>query len=483
MKKRFLAGAAAAVVAAASLSGCGENKKEEDATKISWYLSGVKQDSTYDDVFNKVNEIMEERYGLKLNIVMTDGTNYSQKLQMMNAAQESYDLAFTSNWANDYYTNVINGSLLDLTERLPKEAPKLYESLSNVEKESAAIDGRIYAVPNWQVQARAMGFMIPTEKLDMAGCKIDDINSFEDLEKYFAAVTEIEPETNKGGGEWESAMINYGLLAVTRVGFPGCIYYKKEGKPQIINQYDSPEFLEYAKLMKSWVEKGYLPKVHNEKDDSTKDHIVNPGAWSNWKPGVGLDITRRAGYEILAKQISPAVLSTEAIIATMTGVGANSKNPEAALKVLEIMYTDKELYNMLSWGIEGVNYDKISDNMISIKEGSTYTMSNWMLGSVANSFVTEGNPENIWDITKEFNDSAVVSPLLGFTLDTSEISSELGNCENVVKEYLDTIQYGTGTQAPEEIIAQLNAELKVAGVDKVLTVIQKQIDEWWAENK
>lgn len=482
-KKRIAAGGLAAALTITSLAGCagGNGKKDGETTEVSWYLSGVKMDSSWDDVWNKVNELMTERYNLKLNINMIDGRNFSQKIQMMNASQEPYDLAFTSNWSNDYSTNVANGSLLDLTDKLPEVTPKLWDDLSDAEKKGAAVNGKIYAVPNWQVQARAMGFIFPKELLDKSGMSIDDFKSFDDLETYYGKIAEIDPVYNsKNSLNWQVAMTNYGYATLVKEGLPGVIDLKKEGKPQVINQFETDEFMEFCKMARKFVEKGYMPSVTDNKNYDGTGIIRCSGGVINWKPGAGIEEERRKKYEIADKKISDALLSTESIISTMTGVGVNSKHPDEALKVLEIMRTDKEIYNMLSFGLEGVDYEKLDGEFIRVNPDSNYTIPNWSIGSVAHSYILEGNPETLWEDTKEHNDSAIVSPLMGFQLDSEPILAELGNCETVLKEYIDTLQ--AGRVDPEVAIPKLREELKVAGVDTVLEEVQKQIDAWWEEN-
>lgn len=481
--KKKIAATLAVAMTLTGLSACGGNgSKDGKTTEISWYLSGVKMDSTWDDVWNKVNELMEERYNIKLAINMVDGSNFSQKVQMMNASQETYDLAFTSNWSNDYSTNVANGSLLDITDMLPEVTPTLWESLSEAERKGAAVDGKIYAVPNWQVQARSMGFSFPQELLDKTGMTLDDFNSLEDLEPYYAKVTAIDPEHNaKNGADWQTVMTNYGYVTVVKEGVPGVINVKASGKPQIINQFDTQEYVDFCKLIRSFTKKGYFPEVTDNKNYSGTGLIRNAVGIINWKPGLDVEQKRSLKYDVATKQISDALLSTESIISTMTGIGANSKNPEEALKVIEIMRTDKEIYNMLSFGLEGANYEKTGDNTIKTLDSSTYSIPNWSIGSVANSYILDGNPETLWEDTKEFNDSAIISPLMGFQLDSEPILAELGNCETVLKEYKDILNQGK-VEDVEGTIKKMNEELKTAGVDKVMEYIQSEIDAWWKEN-
>ena len=40
----------------------------------------------------------------------------------------------------------------------------------------------------------------------------------------------------------------------------------------------------------------------------------------------------------------------------MIGIGKNSKNPEKALKFIELINTNEELYNLICFGIEGKHY-------------------------------------------------------------------------------------------------------------------------------
>jgi len=55
--------------------------------------------------------------------------------------------------------------------------------------------------------------------------------------------------------------------------------------------------------------------------------------------------------------------------------------------------------------------------------------------------------------------------------------AELGNCETVIKEYIDVLQHGQVD--PETTIPEFLKELEIAGVDHVLQEVQKQIDAWW----
>lgn len=479
-KRKIIALGLAAILGITAFSGCGNQESSNGKTvEVSWYLPGVKMDSSWDNVWNKVNELMEERYGLRVKIEMIDGANFSQKMQMMNASREPYDLTFTSNWANDYTTNVANGSLLDLTELIPEVAPKLWEDITEDEKQAITVDGRIYGIPHWQVQAIATGFSFPTELLEKTGMTLDDFNEIKDLEPYFDKVAEIDPLHNSQNYlGWNSIAILHGFEGIN--GTYATINLKKDGKPEVFNAYATPEFAEYCRLVRAWVEKGYLPSTSDNRNYDGTGLIRAAVQVDNWKPGVIPEMERRLKMDLIGKQVGDATKTTSLFVSTMAGIGVNSKHPEEALKVLEIMRTDREIYNMLSFGIEGVDYEKIGENTIRVSETSTYTIPNWSIGSVANSYIMEGNPETLWEDTKKFNDEAIASPLLGFEADVDDLMATIGNCESVVKEYSDSLNRGRFKDV-DGTIAELNRKLEEAGINEILTEIQIQIDEWWEE--
>ena len=48
----------------------------------------------------------------------------------------------------------------------------------------------------------------------------------------------------------------------------------------------------------------------------------------------------------------------------MQAISRTSKNPEIAMKFLEMFNTDKYLNNLINFGIEGTHYVKVADNVI-----------------------------------------------------------------------------------------------------------------------
>ena len=135
------------------------------------------------------------------------------------------------------------------------------------------------------------------------------------------------------------------------------------------------------------------------------------------------------------------------------------------------------VYNLLCYGIEGKHYNKVGENRIeTIKDSGYAPNKSWEFGNNFNAYLMEGQEDDIWEQTKEVNETATVSKLLGFALDTEPIKSELEACNAAVEEYMYNLTAGAvdiDTKLPE-----FQKKLKNAGVDRMIAEVQKQVDEW-----
>lgn len=482
MKKRKIISLLLAGAMAVGIAGCKNEKAEEGMVKLTWYIPAVLDSADFGDIMSKVNEKLESEYSLNLEIIGIDGGNYDKKMQLINAGMEEYDLAFTSTWKNDYYTNVSNGACLDITELLPEYAPKLYSSTSQTVWDALKIDGKIYAAPNWQIQAKATGLSIPDEYLEATGTDIDDINNFDDLEVFLEKLHSVNPECNKVLPAWEHVQRYYGYLDIIGQGMPGVVNYKENGKLTVINQYETQDYEDFIKLRRSWTEKGYmfdkyLPEDIKSSTMEKKEVRQRPFTLQVYSPGVEAVTLQSKGYAWSAKPLSDAILDAGGIMAAMTHVSATTKHPEAAVKMLEVINTDKEIFNLLVWGLEGKHYNKIGENKVEKISNSGYSgISHWILGSQANSFLLPQQDDNLWTELKAFNDNAIPSPILGFAAELDNISTEIANCKTVIEERSQMLDLGLVD--PESGIAEFRQELKQAGVDTIIAELQKQIDGW-----
>ena len=179
------------------MTGCSSKPQETDGvTTVSWYIPTILEGKDVETVLNQVNDLLEERYNLNLDLVCVDSGNYAQKMQVMNAGREVYDIAFTSNWTNDFASGVANGVYYDLSQDLPEVAPTVWANMSEAEKQAVSENGAIYAIPNWQIQAKSTSLSFDKDKLDKTGMTLDDFTTLDDLTTYLKKLHEIDPNCN-----------------------------------------------------------------------------------------------------------------------------------------------------------------------------------------------------------------------------------------------------------------------------------------------
>lgn len=171
------------------------------------------------------------------------------------------------------------------------------------------------------------------------------------------------------------------------------------------------------------------------------------------------------------------VLSTGSITATVTAVSRTSENPERAMMLVNLVNTDKELYNLLVFGEEGKHYTKESDTRIKVTSG--YSGLAWAIGCQFNAYLVEGQADDVWEETQRLNGEAQMSHLLGFYFDDTKVKDP--DCQRQRRRGLLRNGRKLWTAPIEEekdVQAKLTQAKMDAGYQAIMDELQKQLDQW-----
>lgn len=471
----------AALMAAGSLTMTGvEQVKADDVVTIKIHTP-IPEQTDSDAVMEALNEYTREKIGVEVDYVFHGGS-YGDKIQTIIASGEEYDACFTSNWLNPYNTDVVKGAFIDIKDMVKDVAPGLLEVIPDYMWTAATVNGGIYAVPNQQIVARQIGALMPKEYVEGTGTDLVSIKTLTDMGDY--AQKAFDEYGAKVGGVNRTQAADYcGYEYISDYMAAGAIKMDDE-TAKVVNFYETDEWKAMLNELVALNEKGLLDGECGYMDEYCESQRVakKTSAYysGTYKPGVEAEESARAGYDcVMATAATEPYISTNSVIATMYGISATSKHPEETLKYLELINTDPYAMNLVSYGIEGKHYEKTGDNTIKLIPNSGYSHGqSWAIGNVFNTYVLEGQPEDVWEQTKALNDSAKTSPILGFSFNPEPVKMEITNVSKVVKEYESLV----GGELPvEETNAEFLEKLEVAGVDKVLEEMQTQIDAFLAE--
>lgn len=500
MKKRFMSLVLVGAMVCTLLTGCGGKKEDtaedssaksqteksdvnttdkeetEEPIVVKWCVFGDEAPD-HDMVMEDLNKKLVEKINIKLDLDMIPQGEYNDKMKLASTAGEDFDLVFTSNWLNSFDENMSRDAFLPLNDLYEKYGQDIKNQIPDWLLDVAKVDGNLYAVPNQQIIARQLGFVIQKEYADKYGFDKTSLKDVREIEPFLDEIVKNEPNMFPVDKRVE-AVLEKDKEKLASVADGDCAYIKKDDASLSLIPVTEAA-VEQLKLDNEWYKKGYIRKDIATVTDNSADVKANRYvcSLSSYKPGQGAEFTMRQGVEYIAVPIEGAYIQASSGIETMTAINVNSKNPEAAMKLLNLVYTDKEIFNELLFGIEGVHYNKTGENSAESVAETKYNYSAyaWRMGNQFNAHYLPGQEDGLWLETDKLNCEAQVSILRGFTFNPANVQAELAQIAAVNKEYKNG-QFTT--KDIDKFIEEKNNKLKQAGLDKVLEELQKQIDEW-----
>ena len=259
---------------------------------------------------------------------------------------------------------------------------------------------------------------------------------------------------------------------------------------EVEDLYSSDVFREKCELVRGWYEDGLVMKDAATTTSmaaelmSSGNYFCYIAAYSYPEEDTAASLQQQCGtYPIGAKIIGDAYLSTADLNGLSWMIASTTDVPEAAMKFLDLTYTDKDVINLLIYGIEGRDYVMNDDGTVSYPEGEDastvpYT-AQLSCGTLGNFFLMhpmEGtNPDSLeWE--KEQNETAKTSPAMGFTFDSDSVKTQYTAVKNVISQYLPGLI--CGSLDPDTEVDKFVQALNDAGYQEILKAKQEQLDTW-----
>ena len=463
-------------------------REEELVTLDVVCMSSGKNEPDITDVENAMNAILEEKLNCNVDLTFIAYANYADQISLMLSSGEDADMLPV--YLIPLPTCANAGQIIPLDDLIDQYGQGIKEQLGDY-VDCGRVDGVLYGVTTARDLANTQGFAYKKDIADEVGFDAENIQTLDDLETELLKVKEAYPDMwpvavsagenirNWGWDPLGDDTVNLGVLV-------------DPTDPTVSNLYESDLYIDLANEMYSWMNEGLIQAdAVNTTESATTLMSAGTafGYFTNLKPGYDEENSSSLGYEIESVDIIPALACTNNVSRATWTISGGCDNPEAAMKVLNELFTNPELSNLYMYGIEGTHYKVLEEggasngqDIITWADGVDATTSNYRKSGTwiqPNQFigdVWEGSPADVWDQQREFNNTALKSAAFGFTYDSLAVTNEVTACTNVVSKYHKALL--CGALDPATTIDQFNAELDAAGLAKIIEAKQTQLDAW-----
>jgi putative aldouronate transport system substrate-binding protein len=438
-------------------------------------------------VQEEINKITLQKINATVKFMLIDWAAWNQQINLILAGSEQLDLMVTSAFMN-YSSMVAKGQLVPLDDLLHQYGQGIMEAMDPVFYEGTRINGKIYGVSSFRELVADYGFNARKDLLDKHNIDLSQIKSFEELEPIFQLIKEKEPGIIPLVQRNTSNTVVSDMIA-THVDSQGDgmgVLMLDDNNTTVVNLYETPQYRQAVELARKWYNAGYIaPDAATSQEGYVALMKAGKGFgyFSNMKPGFEVQETRLTGYEIEGVRLTPAVGGSSGPVAFMISIPSNTKHPEKAMQFMNLLYTDADIMNLITLGIEGKHYVKMDNGQVRLPDGvetSGYVFNQWLIGNNSLTYLWEGWDPNQWENLKEFNRNAVYSPALGFLFDANSVKTEVAAVSNVISEYKAGLESGS---VDPKVLDQFIDDLKKAGIDTIIAEKQRQLDEFLAANQ
>ncbi|MFB9327666.1 ABC transporter substrate-binding protein [Paenibacillus aurantiacus] len=456
--------------------------------ELSFVFSQMQRSADLLDVQERMNRILVDKIGAKIKLVPIPSDDYSQQLNLMMLKKEPLDL-FVSINSREFKNMIINEHIRPLRDLVERYGPDIKQTIGDSMLDNLTIGSDLYAIPSMRDWASSHGIMIRKDLAEKHGIAPASIRTIDDVERMLAIIKAHEP------GLTPIAAFNTQSIYT---GLSNGIYDAMEDRLgvlpdfdhdlQLVNLYETEQYAEDLRRIRRWYLKGYVSEDAAVSEDTGRE-LVRAGAafayFSSLKPGVEEQESRLTGRPMIAVPLTEATMTTSTIKVFGMSMTARTPHPKKAMELLNLLYADRELLNLLNYGIEGKHYVKSTDQSIAYPPGINasnvgYSFNNYEAGNQFISYTWDSDSSELWERTVQFNQSARQSRALGFSFNPEPVKNELSAIEAVLMKYVSGLE--TGTLDPDVTLPEFRSALRTAGIDRVIAEKQKQLNDWSRRN-
>jgi len=496
----LLTGALTASLAAPAIAS-----KAQDVPTLDYYFGAFQyKPDGLTAVENAANDILVKEIGAKVKLHPLGLADLTTKGPLILNSGQACDLMSFSQF-NPFAPAIAGGGLADITGLIKQYAPTTYGNFPVSDWNAVTKDGKIYGAPVYVGGVSKAAMWVRADLITKYKFDWQHATRISDWEPFFDAVLKGEngnviPLLSSDpywGRQWWPNLYGYDPISES-IGAPGArgMVGVKLDDPTttVVPVAFTPEYQQAAELARRWYQKGYFLK--SVPADTEMSALRNQLKFAAFEfPGASNNSTAvMSGNEWNSVPIltgffqDKTVVTTGKVLSSVYGVCAVSQHPTEAVKFIEAMNTDVNLLNLFNYGIQGKDWvwkdqaNKVVTYPTGVDANTVSWNPNtyWQFGDKRLVYLTSEADVGVLQRDAADLKQAIISPILGFVPDLSPVQNEVAQIATIAKEYCDPVDKGLVDTAAG--LKTCQDQLKAAGIDTIVSELQKQINAWKAAN-
>ena len=440
-----------------------------------------------EDRENAINAIIEPAINCKIDIQEVWISELANTTSMAVAGNEKIDLVHVGT-VNPLSALVGSDILLDMNEGnlLQNRGQKLVEMFGN-RLGSGNVGGRQLAVPAQVYSANVNGFGYNKTWADAHNIEVPEQMTIDEFDELLYQVHEADPEimpTFSGSGTLNGLAFLVGYEDFGTEASYGAILDSSEDTT-IVNLYDSQLFRDYCLRAYRWTRDGLQPGDPTD-TNTAQDYFFAQSLFCvigsvGPKQQVSFGSSAAsAGFETGSCIFTEPRDTNATVTEYMWGIAVNCERPDKAMDLLNFIYTEGSVADILLYGLEGENYEFQEGSDDVIVANGTYEPGFLFIGDESQTYIKAPAGEDYIDQLKDIQENAIVSPICGYVFDDSNFQTQSSVIYSTIQEYLPRLQNGMceSEDATLALVDEFVERLEAAGINEVIAANQEQLDAY-----
>lgn len=476
---------------------------DDEITEITVALMAMSPIDTADSdaVMDALNEMTERDINVHVNLQWYDAGTYGTTVPMMIQGGDTLDLMMYTPVPSASFSSFLSaGQLMDISDLLDEYGQGIKEVLGE-RIHGTELNGAIYGVGNNLAGGGDEKMLIRKDVLDEVGRTEDAENAaswseIEDIMKDVCAkgYTGFINSDAQGGVLFAKGLNGEDSFADNRdidtIGDGNLLVQADDETDEVQCVYFTDDFTKEMERVATWYQEGLIYKDAATAQDYGDTLLKNGTGVAKVVQGdiaTQKTVEGATGYEYVEVKVHSIMITTSTSTKFGYGIPVTAKEPEAAMKYLNYIFTSEEAMNLLTWGIEGRDYVIGDDGYATYPDGVDADSVQYHTGDFlyGNTRLVVPWTGAVVSREEQFAESekAEISKYYGFMIDNTDLENTVTACTNVVNQYYATLLSGTAGANWESTLQKFRDALTQAGINDLVAAYQTQLDNWLADNQ